>query len=71
MKRAEFIKKARREAKRHGLRFELVEERGSHEMWRAGRVRVFLPRHVAELSTGVERDVKVRLERVFGKDWWR
>ena len=71
MRRSELIKKARKEAKRHGLRFELVEERGSHEMWRAGRVRVFLPRHATELSVGVERDVKVRLEQEFGKDWWR
>ena len=71
MRRTELIRQAKREAKRQGLRFELVEERGSHEMWRAGQVRVFLPRHAVELSAGVERDVKVRLEREFGKDWWR
>ncbi len=71
MRRSELIRRARREAQRHGLRFELVEERGSHEMWRAGRVRVFLPRHATALSAGVERDVKVRLERELGKDWWR
>ena len=71
MKRSELIRMARKEARRRGLRFELVEERGRHEMWRVGRVRVFLPRHAAELSTGVERDVKARLEQEFGKGWWR
>jgi hypothetical protein len=70
VKRTEFIRRIRQEARRHGMDFELEREGAEHEMWRVAGIRVVLTRHV-EVAPKTERRIKGDLESLFGKGWWR
>lgn len=47
-----------------------LRDRGSHEVWSCGGVRVPVPRHRELNDLTVEGTFK-RLEKVLGRGWWR
>ena len=52
------------------LRLELVREGSAHQIFRCGTVQIAVPRH-RELGPKVALEIRVQLEPVLGKRWWR
>ena len=70
MRRADFIRQVRATSKSHGVVWRMVRQGAEHEIWSCGPIIVALPRH-RELTPGVVNDVRRKLERVLGRDWWK
>jgi hypothetical protein len=70
MKRREFLNKIRDAADDAGVEWTRLRDRGNHEVWSCGGVRVPVPRHRELNELTVEGTFK-RLEKVLGEGWWR
>jgi mRNA interferase HicA len=70
MKRSELILRIRVAARAADLRWELVRQGSSHEVWRLGGQQITIPRHreINEVTaTAIMRDLETEL----GDGWWR
>jgi len=70
MKRRAFMKAIERAADHAGVEWTQLRDRGDHEIWSCGGVRVPVPRH-RELNELTVLGTFKRLEPVLGKEWWR
>jgi len=70
MKRRDFLNYIRTAADEAGVEMIRLRDRGSHEVWSCGGVRVPVPRH-RELNELTVQGTFKRLENVLGKGWWR
>ncbi|MGH3313095.1 MAG: type II toxin-antitoxin system HicA family toxin [Streptomyces sp.] len=70
MKHRDLIAKIRKAARLHGVSFEKIRQRGSHEMWRCGTTQVVIPKH-NEVNEITAESVCKTLEAEFGERWWR
>ena len=69
MKRRQVIERIRREAKRQGIEFSVVELT-NHTGVIVGEVRSTLGRH-SEIPDGTAQAFWKQFEAVLGKGWWR
>ena len=70
MRRAELIKKIRREAKRQGVSWTSAGGQGPHETFWLGKSKIPLPRHT-EIGERTMQDILHECEAELGKGWWR
>ena len=70
MTRAAFIRQVRAQAKSRDVPWRMVRQGAEHEVWMCGPVLVAIPRH-RELTRGVVKDVRRKLEGILGKEWWK
>lgn len=70
MKRREFLRKISEAAAAAGVEWTQLRDRGDHEVWSCGGMRVPVPRH-RELNDLTVQGTFKRLEQVLGEGWWR
>lgn len=70
MKYRDLIKKIRDAAKAKGIRFEMLRQRGSHQMWVCGSTQVVIPKH-SEVNEITAEGICKTLEAELGEGWWR
>lgn len=70
VKRRVLIKMIADQAARTGVGWRSLRDRGDHELWVCGGVRVPIPRH-REINEITALEIMKRLEEVLGQRWWR
>lgn len=70
VRRAELIKKIRREVKRQGASWKSAGGHGPHEIFWLNATKIPIPRHV-EIGERTTEDILHECEAVLGKGWWR
>ncbi|MCP3820094.1 hypothetical protein NLX86_18935 [Streptomyces sp. A3M-1-3] len=70
MKHRDLIKKIRDAAKAKGIPFEMLRQKGSHQMWVCGSIRVVIPKH-SEVNEITAENIYKTLEPELGEGWWR
>jgi hypothetical protein len=70
MKRRDLINLIKREAKRQGVVWELVEEGANHTKYRLGTKMIPIPRH-REIGDVTTRRIRNEAAEVLGERWWQ
>jgi hypothetical protein len=70
VKRRDFLRQIRDAAEEAGVEWTRLRDRGGHEVWSCGGVRIPVPRH-RDLNELTVQGTFKRLESVLGEGWWR
>lgn len=70
MKYRDLVSKIRKAAKTKGVRFEMLRQKGSHQMWTCGNTAVVIPQHT-EVNEITATSICKTLEAELGEGWWR
>jgi hypothetical protein len=70
VKRRDLINKIRTAATGADVAFGSIRDRGDHEVFSLGGIRLAIPRH-REIAEGTAQAILKRTEPVLGKGWWR
>jgi len=64
------LREFRKAAKSQGLTFDYLRAGGRHDVYRCGSVTIAIPRH-DEIGPKLEFELRVAMEPLLGKRWWR
>ena len=70
MKYTDLIRKIRRAAAAAGITFEMIRQKGSHQIWKCGSTSVTIPKH-SEVNEITAESICKTLEAELGEKWWR
>ncbi|MFI5635701.1 type II toxin-antitoxin system HicA family toxin [Streptomyces sp. NPDC051664] len=70
MKYRDLIKRISDAAKAKHVLFTLLRQKGSHQTWQCGAIRVVIPKH-SEVNEITAESICKSLEPELGKGWWR
>lgn len=70
MKYRALIRKISEAAKGQDKAFDLVRQKGSHQMWHCGSTSVVIPKH-SEVNEMTAQGICKALEAELGEGWWR
>lgn len=70
MKYRVLVKKISEAAKAKSLDFDLIRQKGSHQVWHCGSTAVVIPKH-SEVNELTAQCICKTLETELGEGWWR
>ncbi len=70
MKRRDLLRRIDRTAKEAQVEWRKLRDRGDHEVWVCGGVRVPVPRH-REIAEHTAEKIMKQVEPALGERWWR